>query len=94
MNSDEFINNGIGKDLQIVVDELEWFNNEITKNMAIPKKYFESNNDNYYPEPTCCICGKVCKIYEIHPLDKQMWVWCDDCEFDTFHNPINSNDNE
>lgn len=28
--------------------------------------------EDYYPEPTCCICGKVCEIYEIHPKDNQM----------------------
>jgi hypothetical protein len=50
--------------------------------------------DNYYPEPTCMICGEVCKIYEIHPRDEQMWVWCTDCQIDTFHKPINSKQDE
>jgi len=43
---------------------------------------------DYYPEPTCCICGKVCEVYEIHSLDEQMWCWCKNCQFDTFHEPI------
>lgn len=46
------------------------------------------NEVDYYPEPTCMICGKVCRIYEIHCRDEQMWAWCDDCQVDTFHNPI------
>jgi hypothetical protein len=49
---------------------------------------------NYYPEPMCCICGKICDIYEIHPYDNQMWTWCEDCKFDTFIKPINSVDDE
>ena len=43
---------------------------------------------DYYPEPRCCICGKICDVYEIHRLDEQMWVWCEDCKFDTFQLPI------
>jgi len=53
----------------------------------------EATEKDYYPEPTCMICGKVCKIYEIHRHDEQMWVWCDDCQIDTFHNPIGSDEN-
>lgn len=44
--------------------------------------------DLYYPEPICCICGNICKIYEIHMQDEQMWCWCEKCKFDTFHEPI------
>ena len=47
-----------------------------------------NTTDDYYPEPTCCICGKVCDIFEIHRQDEQMWVWCKDCQFDTFHEQI------
>lgn len=62
-------------------------------NEYMKSKIIETELD-YYPEPTCCICGKVCEVYEIHPHDEQMWCWCKDCQFDTFHKPIDSTDDE
>jgi len=52
------------------------------------------DEENYYPEPTCMMCGKICKIYEIHEVDSQMWAWCSECEIDTFHKPINDKDED
>ena len=64
--------------------------------MGVTNEYMESKiidtEPDYYPEPTCMYCGKVCDIYEIHPRDEQLWCWCKDCKEDTFHKPINSTD--
>ena len=45
-----------------------------------------------YGEPLCMECGEYCKTYEIHNWmkdDEEMWCWCDKCQIDTFHQPIN-----
>lgn len=49
---------------------------------------------DYYPEATCMYCGKVCDIYEIHRHDNQLWCYCKKCDVDTFHKPINSEDDD